>query len=462
MESLDLRWSRRGWLRAVGGASVGIPMGLGWGGIAGGSGVEGGVSSPGGAGFGRARSVILLWMLGGPPQHETWDPKPDAPAEFRGPFGSIATSVPGLRVGELMPLTASRVDKVTILRAVTTGDHAHTSSGYHMLTGRVYFLGKNRESMPPSAMDAPCVGALAGRYGKGSGGGALPAAVTLPEIIYNNPKVDWPGQNAGFLGRAHDPWLAELDPGTSAPTLAHPAGVDPSRAEARRGLLSRLDGARWALEETAEHDRNAGRAFEMLGDPRARAAFDLDRESSATRDRYGRDRWGQSFLLARRLVEAGVRFVQVNWARDEGANGGNPAWDIHNDGANRLKSFLMPTMDRAYSALLDDLAARGLLEETLVLWAGEFGRTPRMDEGGSRHHWGTVFSVAVAGAGIGGGRAIGASDRLGATPKDRPVEPGDLAATTLHALGIPPTLEYRDPLDRPFPLASGRVLSELW
>jgi hypothetical protein len=417
-------------------------------------------------GAGRAKSCIVLFMLGGPPQHETWDPKPDAPGTIKGDWKPIASRVPGVMVGELMPRTAQRLDKVCVLRAMSTHDNAHMSSGYAMLTGFEHALGKNREDFSLAADDRPSLAGLVRHLRPGPPG--LPSALVLPEPIYNNPHNLWPGQNGGFLGRANDPWLVECDmPGAelAIPQLALSDDLPPVRMTRRRELLGDVDRHFARLADSpvlARHDEQFIQAFDLLRGARVRRAFDLGREDPRLRDRYGRHKFGQCCLLARRLVEAGVPLVQVNWPRDRFANGGNPAWDIHNDGANRLKEHLMPPMDRAFSALLDDLHARGLLEETLVVWMGEFGRTPRIKPDGSRDHWGSVFSVALAGAGVRGGHVHGASDRNGAEPLEGRVVPADLAATILSCLGIAPGTEVRDAFGRPLAINRGTVVPSLF
>lgn len=405
----------------------------------------------------RAKSVIVFGLLGGPSQHDTWDPKPDAPAEVRGPFGTIPTRTPGLRVGELMPETAKLTDKVAVLRAVVTNDNAHSSSGYQMLTG-VPHLPPNRESATPKAPNnAPALGAIV-RYLR-QATGQLPSAVTVPEHIWNDGNFPWPGQDAGALGRRHDPWLIHCDPASAKfriDALAPSDELPSTRLADRRALLAGMDrvGAGPGLEV---HEANARKAFELVSSGAARAAFDLDREPAKLRDRYGRSRFAQSCLLARRLVEAGVALVQVNWTRIPSLpNQGG--WDTHSRHNDSAKDFLMPTMDRAFSALLTDLDARGLLDETLVVWFGEFGRTPRFNGAGGRDHWGQVFSLALAGGGVRGGVVHGASDKRGAYPADGRVEPRDLVATVLHCLGFAPDVELRDAENRPFPASRGTVI----
>jgi hypothetical protein len=370
------------------------------------------------ASFGRARSCILLFLMGGPPQHSTWDPKPDAPAEVRGDFGPIATAVPGLSISELFPHTALVADKLCILRAVSTGDNAHSSSGYYMLTGRPHQPMNFENANPGAPNDAPSLGAVLGRIVKTRGG--LPSAVTLPHRIFNTDGSVWPGQDAGFLGRSSDPWLlnARLTPeGYRIAEFNLPADIDQIRVTRRRDLLGALRRELETLERdpsAAALDEQARQAFEILSSSGARRAFHLEDEPKTNRDRYGATPFGQSVLLARRLVEAGVRLVQVNWYRGPDEPPANPCWDSHTRESARLKEVLAPPTDRAYSALIEDLDRRGLLDETLVVCMAEFGRTPRLDGNGGRNHWGSVFSVTLAGGGVRGGQIHGSSDRIGA------------------------------------------------
>lgn len=417
--------------------------------------------------FGRAKACIVLWMSGGPPQHETWDPKPEAVPEIRGPFGSIPTSVPGIRVGELMPLTAQRMDCLCILRGVHTDNPSHPGSSYEMMTGVQHPRGKGRDDIVDSRSDFPTYSAIVKRFRRAPNG--LPGAVVLPEPFFNVPF--YPGQHAGFLGSNWDPWRITCDPTAEAfrvPEFTLQEDVSSSRLASRRELVGRVEQS-FASEKSApkmiEYADQAQQALDLLAGNRAREAFDLTRETPAVRDRYGRHKFGQSCLLARRLVEAGVPLVQVNWHRDKDDD--TPMWDAHWKLEVNLKQKLMPPMDEAYSVLLDDLAERGLLEETLVVWMGEFGRTPKLEYTAphptvGRNHWGNVFSIALAGAGVRGGEVHGASDQDGAFPHDFPVEPADLTATFFHVLGIDPNQEIRDPLDRPHPLSRGRILERLF
>lgn len=415
---------------------------------------------------GRAKSCIVLFLLGGPPQHETWDPKPDAPVEIRGDLKPIASATPGLSVGELMPLTAKLTDKIAVLRATSSRDNAHSSSGYAMLTGMPH-LPMNMEGAKPGAPnDRPCLGAIVQKLRASTG--TLPGAVRLPEEIWNTGRKPWPGQDAGFLESAADPWYLYCDPNQpdfSVPGIARPQELSSSRAAERHALLTALNrnAPTSPVASTAERwSKLTERAFDLIAARKGGEAFNLSRETAAVRERYGRNRFGQSVLLARRLVEAGVSLVQVNWTRWDTDTAVSPAWDNHANNAERLKTVLMPPMDQAYSALLTDLADRGLLDETLVVWMGEFGRSPKINKSAGRDHWGSVYSTALAGGGVRGGQVIGASDAIGGQPKDGVVSPGDLATTILHALGVPTNGVLHDRLGRPMPVCSGRVIEGLF
>jgi hypothetical protein len=404
--------------------------------------------------------------MGAPPQQSTWDPKPEAPAEIRGEFGPIATSVPGLHVSELMPRTARLADKLCVLRAVASDDSAHSSSGYYMLTGQPH-QPKNFENANPGAPNNyPCLGAVVRRLKQGTVG--LPAAVTLPHRIFNTDGSVWPGQDAGFLGRGTDPWLFTCRPAAPdfrIPDFALPVDVPASRLEGRRslvGLVNRHLDAASRSEVLGAFDQQAQQAFDLLRSPRSRQAFLLDREPRPVRDRYGWSQFGQSCLLARRLVEAGVSLVQVNWYRGPDEPPDNPCWDSHVDEARRLRTVLVPPMDQAYSALLEDLEQRGLLGETLVVCMAEFGRTPRINARAGRDHWGFVYSLALAGGGIRGGQVYGSSDRVGGFPRDGRVQPQDVTATIFHALGYEPDTEIHDNLGRPLPISRGEVIRQVF
>jgi hypothetical protein len=415
-------------------------------------------SSPGRS----ACSCIVLFLMGGPPQHSIWDPKPDAPAEIRGEFPPTATNVPGMQIGSLLPRLARQSDKLCLLRAVSTGDNAHSASGYYMLTG-VPHAPMNVENANPGAPNNwPTLGALVRRV-RGDRGG-LPGAVRLPMHIFNTDQSVWPGQDAGLLGRGCDPWLFRCEPAGPnfhIPEFNLPVEVSADRLDDRHHLLCRLDRTFAAIDRglaVARYDHCTEQAFDLLQSPQARAALNLDREAEAVRARYGRHQFGQSCLLARRLVEAGVGLVQVNWFRGPNEPADAPCWDSHVRESERLKTALAPPLDQAFSALLDDLQQRGMLEETLLVCMAEFGRSPRINRAAGRDHWGAVFSVALAGGGVRGGQVYGASDQQGGQPKEGRVQPQDLTATILHCLGYEPNTEVHDNLGRPFPLSRGEVI----
>jgi len=412
-----------------------------------------------GAGFGRARSCLLIFMWGGPSQLDTWDPKPDAPREVRGEFQSIATRTPGVRIGEHFPALATRTDRLAIVRSMTHDDQAHLSSAHRLLTGHLAPR-PHSDAAPPSPQDWPHLGSIVAKLHPRRG--ALPPAVTMPWTVMHPaaPGGRAPGQNAGWLGKAFDPLAVDGDPnapGFHVGGLALPEGMTADRLAARRGLLDRVDSAAIDGEGPGSWSGYQHRAFDALASAEARGAFQIDREDPRLRDAYGRNIHGQCLLLGRRLVEAGVPLVTVNWHND-----GQNFWDTHGDNFNQLKNRLMPPADRGFSALLDDLAARGLLDETLVVWVGEFGRTPKVQNGTGREHWPRCYSAALAGGGVRGGQVYGASDRWAAYPASNPVSPDDLGATILHALGIDPAREVVDPVGRPMRINSGRPITELF
>jgi hypothetical protein len=418
-------------------------------------------------GFGKARACIVLWMTGGPSQLETWDPKPDAPAEVRGPFGTVPTSVPGLRVGELMPRTAALAHKLCVVRSVATNNPSHVGGGYEMLTGMEHPGGKGNDAIVASRTDFPYFGSVVKRFRRPVPG--VPTTVVFPQHVFNVPF--YPGQDGGFLGGQWDPWHILSDPSKAdfkLDDLSLRADLPAERLAGRRGLLEEIGEPferRQAGPAPARFHHQVAQAFDLLTGRSVRAAFDLGREPPGVRDRYGRHTFGQGCLLARRLVEAGVSLVQVNWHREQDDD--TPMWDSHWSLEKNLKEKLMPPMDLGFSALLEDLGQRGLLEETLVVWVGEMGRTPKLEyikphPAPGRNHWGGVFSMALAGAGVRGGLVHGASDRNAAYPKDAPVGPADLTATLFHALDLPPHTEVRDRLNRPLPISHGRVLHALF
>jgi hypothetical protein len=411
---------------------------------------------------GSAKSCIVLFLMGGPPQHSTWDPKPDAPAEIRGEFKPIATVVPGISIGELMPRTALLTDRLAIIRSMSSNDNAHSSSGYYMLTGQPHAPMNFENANPGPPNDYPSIGAVVRRMEQRTLG--LPPAVTLPHRIFNTDGSVWPGQDAGFLGRSTDPWLLNCrpaDPDFRVNEFSLNVDVSAERLTDRQTLLQQVNQRLDELERTGRpryYEKLTEQAFNLLNSSKSRQAFRLDAESDAMRDRYGRSQFGQSVLMARRLIEAGVKLVQVNWYRGPEEPSDAPCWDSHAREAQRLKTVLVPPADQALSALVEDLEARGMLGETLVVCMAEFGRTPRFNPAGGRDHWGHVYSVALAGGGVRGGMVYGASDPIAAYPRENRVQPQDLTATIFHCLGYDPQAEIRDTLGRPLPLSRGEVI----
>jgi hypothetical protein len=416
-------------------------------------------------GQGKAKSCIVLFLMGGPPQHSTWDPKPDAPAEVRGEFGVIPTAVPGMQFCELLSETALVADRLAVLRAVSSGDNAHSSSGYYMLTGQPHAPMNFENAKPGFPNDYPNIGAIVRKLMPSRG--SLPASIRLPHRIFNTDGSVWPGQDGGFLGRAAEPWLLNCQPAAAdfrIEEVALNVETTDQRMLARRTLLEQVSRQLDGVERTgslANYGRLTEQAFNLLNSSASRQAFQLENESETVRDRYGRTQFGQSVLLGRRLIEAGVRLVQVNWYRGPEEPSDAPCWDSHAREGQRLKTVLAPPADRAISALIEDLEQRGLLDETLVVCMAEFGRSPRFNGAAGRDHWGHVYSVALAGGGIRGGVVHGASDAIGAYPKDGRVEPQDLTATIFHCLGLDPLTEIQDTLGRPIPISRGDVIRQV-
>ncbi|MCI0459607.1 MAG: DUF1501 domain-containing protein [Gemmataceae bacterium] len=411
----------------------------------------------------RARSVIFLHQYGGPSHPDTFDMKPDAPEQVRGQYRPIRSSAPGIVVCEKLPRTARVMDKVTLVRSVHHGMRNHNSAGYYSLTG---FAPPTDDQRLRDSRDLfPAYGSVVDRFAPAARG--TPTFVSYPYVIADGSIT--PGQHASFLGQQHDPFFFTQDPSADdfrLPELSLPDNLTPERLENRREVMNLLDRETRLLEHSARArglDAHYQRALTMLTSPTFRRAFDLSSEPAAMRERYGRTTYGQGCLLARRLVEAGVRFVTVYFAATIGGQsfvqGG---WDTHGFNNNPmypvLDRYLLPITDHTLPVLLEDLDARGLLDDTVVLWAGEFGRTPRINNIAGRDHWPQCYTVLLAGAGVRRGYVHGASDRFGAYPARDPVRPEDLSATLFHLLGIDPHSEVRDPLNRPLPISTGSVL----
>ncbi len=406
----------------------------------------------------RAKAVILIFNSGAPSHIDLWDPKPQANADIRGPFSTIATRTPGVFVSELLPELAARTDRLAILRCVSHRHAAHNAGMHWSIVGRPYK--RDDTLINPSRTDIPCIGTLTGWLANRDGySGAMPPYVITPRPHNDGPYVT-PGQFGGCLGPRFDPLVLNADPNAanfSLPGLDAVAELDSARLADRRSILSQLDRHRrfGDLESFDELDQLANRAAAMVQSGDARRAFDLSAESDATRARYGRHSWGQSHLLARRLIEAGVKFVTT-------VNGPGITWDTHQNNFKRLQTDLVPPMQQALVALLDDLSERGLLDSTLVVWMGDFGRTPKINTFVGRDHWPHCYSMVLAGGGIRGGTVVGQSDSQGAYPASRPLAPADVHATIFTALGYDPQGVSYPTLDgRPMLLSEGQPIREL-
>lgn len=416
------------------------------------------------SGGGKAKTCIVLYCWGGMSHHETWDPKPNAPAEYRGEFEPIATAVPGIRIGEHMPRLARQTEKLAIIRSMHHRSSAHGKGMYWNWTGHPPMAPELAANQPPSRQDWPGLGAMVSKFRRAPAG--FPNAVQLPYPMVDNNTLQ-AGENAGFLGQQFDPVIVRPDRGRAwggvsrdlgAMVLRRAEGVDTPRLALRERLVGIVNEPRRDLPgaRTFEHFRHM--ATDILVSPTVQSAFNLDLEPAQVRDRYGDHLCGQSVLLARRLTGAGVPIVTVICAAGDLNGSAGDHWDTHGNNFNRLKRDLLPPYDRAVSALLADLQDRGRLDETLVVLLTEFGRTPRVNGGAGRDHYPLCYSVALAGGGIRGGQVHGASDRIGALPADQHCGPNDLHATIFHALGIDLEAHLEDNTGRRYPLTDGRVL----
>jgi hypothetical protein len=409
----------------------------------------------------RARSVIFLHQYGGPSCHDTFDMKPGAPDAVRGELKPIASSLPGVPVCELLPRTARVMAKVTLVRGVHHTMKNHNSAGYYSLTG--YAPPTDDQRLRDSRDLFPAYGSVVDKFAPAKAG--VPTFVAYPHVIRDGSIT--PGQHASFLGKAHDPLFIGQDPNSPdfrLPELSLPANLSPERLGNRREVLRIIDRQTELMEFSAKArgiDAHYDRALTMLSSPGVRKAFDLSGEPEAVRERYGRTTYGQGCLLARRLVEAGARFINVYFSQSIGGCQGG--WDTHgfNDKPMYpiLKNYLLPITDHTLPTLLEDLDARGLLDTTLVVWVGEFGRSPRINKIAGRDHWPQCYTALLAGGGVKRGHVHGSSDKIGAYPASDPVRPEDLSATMFHLLGIDPKSEVRDALNRPLPISTGEVIS---
>jgi uncharacterized protein (DUF1501 family) len=412
--------------------------------------------------FGRAKNCIVLFLSGGASHHDTFDPKPDAPAEIRGEFDTIATALPGIRFTKYLPQTAKLMDRVALVRSMTHTSSGHATGGYAMFTGQTYprtesdanFMGRQ---------EAPFIGSALAKIAPGSG--------PMFPVIFVPRRLDAgsgrrAGQWGGSLGSKYDPIQTGGDPNRDDFRLENlPLLPNAPRPVLKRrlGLLDQLNRQTRYLSETAPAralEQSQQKALDVIGSEAVRQAVDLSAAGPDLRARYGRNLFGQSVLLGRRLLGAGARLVQVNWLRTQGAKG--YAWDSHRENFEALREDLIPAFDQAFAALINDLSASGQIDETLVVVATEFGRTPKVTLSTSgREHWPHVFSVLLAGGGIKGGQVYGSSDRIGAYPAEAPVTPGDLMATICHCLGVDPHTELHDQFDRPMVLCKGSPIASL-
>ena len=432
-----------------------------------------------------AKTCIYIFLSGGLAQHDSFDMKPDAPDLIRGEFSPISTATPGIDICEHLPMLAQRSQMWALCRSLTHHTNGHSQGHHIMLTGRspmpTGFSGNK-----PNPTDWPAIAAIAGEVTRPRNN--LPPAAVLPERLVHYSRRVIPGQFAGQMGSLRDPWFIEASPfhNTSygaypeyefdhqergnkdnrlfqAPNLSLSNGVTHQAFSKRIGLLGELEDQRQYLDRHAhveDFDRYRQGVISLLSDPKIKHAFDVTNANATTQDRYGRNSFGWSLLMARRLVEAGVNLVQVNL-------GNNESWDTHGNAFPHLKNKLLPPTDRAVSALLDDLHESGMLDDTLIVMAGEFGRTPKITrlpqyyEFPGRDHWGAVQTVFFAGGGVNGGTVIGKSDSKGAYPTDDPQKPENMASTIYRALGIPPTAVWHDALDRPHNIYYGEPIGGL-
>jgi uncharacterized protein (DUF1501 family) len=397
---------------------------------------------------GRDVSLIFLFLHGGLSTIDTWDIKPDAPVEFRGEFKPIATNLPGIQIGEHTPNMAKCLDKVALIRSFRHHNSDHGPADHYMLTGYFPQAGFNPGLKPNN--QRPAHGAVIAR--KLGPRGSVPPYVCLPKMH--------PSCGSSYLGASASPFVIDADPNApsfSVPDVVPPPVLEASRLDDRKTLLGQLDRFQQAAEVKANHDAQTvsvfqKKAFELMTSADAKKAFDIHSESTKLRDEYGRNNLGQSCLMARRLVEAGVRCVTIDHSN----------WDTHDNNFNTLRGSLLPALDAGLSTLLRDLSERGMLETTMLVVTGEFGRTPRINKNAGRDHWGPAFTVLVAGGGIKGGRVLGKSDGRAEKPASQAFGPEDLYATMFHQLGIDPREEFRTPEGRPVPIVNnGRVIDDL-
>ncbi len=414
----------------------------------------------------RAKSVIFLFQWGGPSQIDMFDMKPDAPDGIRSPYRAVSSSVPGMPVCEHLPRLAQRMDKVSIVRTMTHEMKNHASAGYYAITGHA--PPSDDQRLRDSLSLYPAYGSVVDRLAPSESG--IPKFVAYPHVIRDGSIV--PGQHASFLGKAHDPLFFKEDPNDAnfqLPELSLPADLSMARLQRRRELQKIIDSQTRYLDEAAPavgFDQYYEKALSMLTSDRVRKAFDLSEEPEPLREAYGRTTYGQGCLLARRLVETGVKFVTVYFSGSIGGRKiGSGGWDTHGFDDSRMYKIVdkyhFPVTDQTLPTLLDDLENRGLLDQTLVVWMGEFGRTPKINKNESRDHWPQCYTALLAGGGVKGGYAYGTSDKYAMYPAEHPVRPEDLAATMFYLLGIDPKTEVYDRANRPLVIAAGEPIRDV-
>ncbi len=429
----------------------------------------------------KPRSVLFVFLTGGLSHHDSFDMKPDAPLEIRGEFEPISTRTPGLQICEHLPRLAARSDQYALIRSMATASNGHEPACHMLLTGRLDLPPDFSLERVPNPQEWPSIPAVITYALRDQRSAALPIAAVLPQPSVNEVGKVRPGQYAGRLGEEHDAWHIDIASKCSlgngacpdcfrfdgsafehasptifeTPMLALPAGGQ-QRFDRRIDLLQFLQSQQRSLEQVAERfDRDRQQAISVLTDAKTISAFDVENEDPRTVERYGRNKFGLSLLMGKRLIEAGVKFVQVNLGK-------NSSWDTHNRNFVNLKENLLPYLDQSLSTLLDDLGASGLLEETLVVVTGEFGRTPKINKDAGRDHWGPCNTMLFAGGGVRGGLVIGASDRIGAYPISDKVEPENFSATLYQALGLPRDAEWADVDGRPHRIYRGRPIDALY
>jgi hypothetical protein len=412
------------------------------------------------AAFGKAKSVIMLYLHGGHAQQETWDPKPDGPSPEKGEFGAISTSVPGVRVSELLPRSAKIMNRLAVIRSVSHHNANHVQAAMLAMSGHAHpTTVESRGDIPPSPTDFPPFGAVLNSLRKP---GPLPTWVQVGPLMRRFNGTILHGQSPGFLGPKYSPLVIDQDllgDKVRIGAVTPDPELSITRLNERQNLLKQIDGQRRFIDEIAEArslDGYQQRAFGLLSSPATSKAFDLASEPATVRARYGQTQFGQCCLLALRLAQAGVPMINVHFCHTP-----QGSWDTHGKHFSQMKEWLCPTFDQAFSALVGDLDDRGLLDRTLVMANAEFGRTPAINKGAGRDHWPWVYSIAMAGGGLGQGVVYGSSDKAAAYPTSHPHDPRDLAATVYHLLGVPDDTQIFDQTARPHHLVVGQKIDAL-